>query len=485
MKILKLSFIVICMLIHNTNNGLLQNQDLSTRLTIPKYASVIEPQIVQRNVCNQEQDCFCLITPNSEAHEKVKQLNKNDVAQLPGSIIFPINGTQPTTEEAIIFSNANVQNDCITNWYMQMFGLIPYNSYSNPNNDYIEAGYDKNNNKCRLIDVVQSSSEASCNLLQFQSMGNAFLQTFQVISSTSPGRVLLYRILIEARRTNGITGCMEKPLMEKLSEKEISFLQYRNSCRRISIEWYGYGNSFSINGPFIRFGVQFPYLRVPTIGSITDDYATIVLYPKTNDTGLIHEIIHWYHSLRDISRVVSETQAEKCTYLINQTDLGKYYWGILDGDNIRAKYSSIPWVRDYQYYLKGEQKNEKNVRHKYTANFEEIRTILGSQKNIIDNYLEGDDISENLYRANTNQPLRFGHSLHTFYEDSRVVNKAISITLSNLKKYSIDKQIKQLRDEDLIHLSPAEKPRDQYNNVQNKRGLGNYQIGEFILDELM
>ena len=75
--------------------------------------------------------------------------------------------------------------------------------------------------------------------------------------------------------------------------------------------------------------------------------------------------------------------------------------------------------------------------------------------------------------------------MHTFYEDSRVVNKAISITLSNLKKYSIDKQIKQLRDEDLIHLSPAEKPRDQYNNVQNKRGLGNYQIGEFILDELM
>ena len=63
------------------------------------------------------------------------------------------------------------------------------------------------------------------------------------------------------------------------------------------------------------------------------------------------------------------------------------------------------------------------------VNFEEIRTILGSP-NTIKNFLNGDELSENLYRAHIGQPLRFGHGSRGFYEDNKVINEAIETVAS-------------------------------------------------------
>jgi len=51
--------------------------------------------------------------------------------------------------------------------------------------------------------------------------------------------------------------------------------------------------------------------------------------------------------------------------------------------------------------------------------------------------LEGDDLSENLYRMCIGNPLRFGHRTASFYEDSKVIDKIIHTVTSNQKFYKI------------------------------------------------
>ena len=70
-------------------------------------------------------------------------------------IEFPVDGTQPMTKDAIKYSCANIKDDEITEWYMQMFGVLPFRNKDNPNeNDYIKAGY--NNNISQRIGIVRS-----------------------------------------------------------------------------------------------------------------------------------------------------------------------------------------------------------------------------------------------------------------------------------------------------------------------------------------
>lgn len=76
---------------------------------------------------------------------------------------------------------------------------------------------------------------------------------------------------------------------------------------------------------------------------------------------------------------------------------------------------------------------------------EEIRNILGKQRNVTNNpgltnnsYFEGDDLSENLYRACLGKPLRFGHDTKDFYEDNKVIDAVINVTATNISGYSVN-----------------------------------------------
>lgn len=69
-----------------------------------------------------------------------QQPNLND-----HNIYFSTDGHQPTTQEAVAWSCANIdnrENSPITEWYMKMFGVIPFQNTGNPANDYIKAGWD-------------------------------------------------------------------------------------------------------------------------------------------------------------------------------------------------------------------------------------------------------------------------------------------------------------------------------------------------------
>lgn len=63
-----------------------------------------------------------LASPKKHSDLIIKNEEKN--------IYFPTDGFQPTTPDAIKYALANVdntENSTITNWYMQMFGIIPIN----------------------------------------------------------------------------------------------------------------------------------------------------------------------------------------------------------------------------------------------------------------------------------------------------------------------------------------------------------------------
>ena len=95
--------------------------------------------------------------------------------------------------------------------------------------------------------------------------------------------------------------------------------------------------------------------------------------------------------------------------------IGQYYWKNLNYrlHNLHAwngmDVSANPWIDDG------------------ILRFEEIRTILGFPSDSVDdNYLQGDDLSENLYRMCVGFPLRFGYGYQGFYEDVKVINRVIN-----------------------------------------------------------
>lgn len=53
------------------------------------------------------------------------------------------------------------------------------------------------------------------------------------------------------------------------------------------------------------------------------------------------------------------------------------------------------------------------------------------------NYLEGDDLSENLYRICTGIPLRFGHTSDTYFVEAEIINKVVNTIYLNAKNYKI------------------------------------------------
>lgn len=308
----------------------------------------------------------------------------NPVPAREVNVYFPIDGSQPTTEEAVEYSCANVQDDSITEWYMKMFGVINKNGGNSDNDDdYIKAGYSSRGN----------SSVALPKYNPFKNKDfTPFIDDFKKIASTAVGRVLLYRILIEIRRN---------PV------KQNSGMEYIKS---ISV-MIGATNGFAVGR-----ASRLRYSSSSTIKSILIINHEFALMERPSSVGLVHELIHWYHALSDLDKYNKRlSSGEKDETFLENGSLSRFYH-----DNTNLK----------MYWLIHKNKD---------ISFEDMLTILGDP--MAD---DGNDISENLYRAEIKEQLRYGESgsLNTgSVLDSNVEKKVFETIQTLAPKYGINFQV--------------------------------------------
>lgn len=358
------------------------------------------------------------------------------------SIYFPLDGEQPTTEQAVEWSCAHVGsnqlNHPVTNWYVEMFGgpcadgrpnlKMGFAPLNKAEKDQVQSSIeiitlkDSRKNEVDDMDERPSSIEDSEQKGKKLNRKEAFWYTFRQIAANPVGRVLLYRLLIEIRRIdNKGNGCqsIKNGIMERCLNK-------RNNLRNIVIEW---NDNDSHNNNRIRFNTN--ERECPTISALISEIglAQIEMRPCDQVQRFFHELLHHFHQLQDKDRHDIEKNSASINDFLDKKSLSSYFWCNMEGSNNdeRIKNSIIPWIR----------LNKKNKRMTY-INLEDLRTICGSPtatlyfvktcRNLPDFKIHnGDDLSENLFLWSLGKPLRFGHEKIPFFEDMTVVAREIEI----------------------------------------------------------
>lgn len=160
------------------------------------------------------------------------------------------------------------------------------------------------------------------------------------------------------------------------------------------------------------------------------------------DVALFHELVHAFHRINSLENVGNGMSPKKLIYYKNgctnsgisnvvKHPLFKYYFENFIGtrqkidDHVNWKAQMMPW-----HVLTTEKV--------YRVNFEEMLTIAGLPVKVDDQategYESGDELSENLYRAEKGLPLRFGHRMFTYYESNEVYEKVKQCVETNLKE---------------------------------------------------
>jgi len=425
----------------------------------------------KKTVCGQTKECVHVVVPGSEAatgylhgytygyvegfettrdyvkarNEKEKQKDALSAAiKYDGNIYFPADGAQPTTEEAVKYSCANVKDDAITDWYMRIFGIIPFQNKDNPNDaDYIKAGWDNNQNPNaqRIISFDISVDNTMVNDPAIYgnqiSRKDLFKREFRKIASNPVGRVLLYRILIEIRRVdqNG-KGCVDKNVLKQMPV----ILNARNSNRTITVR---FGNASFRAGMYIAIESEDDDRGVISNNKCNDSIE-IIRYMRNIDCDLFHEILHWFHCLRDCKRYNLDVEKFNCNDFPKSFKIGSNI--VVPGTyEDKTKYDidiAHYYYRDVWNQLSTDVAMKKISARVWTPSYEEMRTILGVPDKYSKHFKNGDDLSENLYRLSSNQPIRFGHvklKAHQYFEDASVIEKYIKCLLSISSTFLIDK----------------------------------------------
>jgi hypothetical protein len=128
-------------------------------------------------------------------------------------IYFPVDGSQPTTQQAATWSCADENagpDSPITKWYMQMFGDPTASGAP------LQMGFDQAGNDAAIITLknvggAADNVDVTPTTLQnpagsYFSRAEAFWHTFREVATDPRGRELLYRLLIEIRRINTANG---------------------------------------------------------------------------------------------------------------------------------------------------------------------------------------------------------------------------------------------------------------------------------------
>ena len=310
---------------------------------------------------------------------------ENPITHATYVLLFPTNGYQPSTSDAGEWSGARYNDDCITNWWIKVFGgdravELSYERGFAPVNDYaIPMGFGAGGVATHIIQIAGTP-------IGFEQQ---FWRTFRDIATDPVGRVLLYRLLIEIRRRDNGTpeGCCEAGI-------NVANLDNRNECRSVRII-NNQNNGFSFNsGGLIR--VDFDpnngtsVLSRKNVGTITTEEEV-----RPWDVGLFHEMLHWFHFLRNPDRFNDGDNDDpnvfkyslRC-YYGNQNELGMW-GGSMDSEEI-ANILGTPNHNDVGY-----------------QHFIDQNAFLAVPNN--DRPLNGDDLSENVYRISKNCHMRFGH----------------------------------------------------------------------------
>jgi hypothetical protein len=245
----------------------------------------------------------------------------------------------------------------------------------------------------------------------------AFVTLFRKIASTPVGRVLLYRLLVEIRRKK---DNIQSP--ENGAQINDIFLENRSKSLSLVVKPGNTSYPIAFYGSevilFSTAGTNQEGIGqiVPTIiTNKQDNYRVIKRCNSNYDTDVFHEMIHWFHALREpIRNSVEKLETSIFTHYDN---IAKHYFENLEGyeDDGRKDVASRVW-----HHI-----------------LEEFRTIMGAPQN--NDYLEGDDICENLYRMYISAPIRYGHGNIPFYEDGCVIDAYWDILIGHCEKYDIPK----------------------------------------------
>lgn len=225
------------------------------------------------------------------------------------------------------------------------------------------------------------------------------------MANNSVGKLLLYRILIEIKKAGGVS------------------LYITSAPAFFNVAWdrknkiYGLGLS-----PALAKKLNFPVFS-------NASYESTLMHEENEpdlDLAIFHEMVHLFHKLNNFERSNNYTSGKNSLAIsdIRMHPLFLYYYGNHKSCNLNDE----TWKTSLSIWNQSMPDNSGRV------NFEEMITICGLPETATE-YIIGDELSENLYRASKKLPLRFGHKLFTFVESKAVRQKVIDYILYYYNKF--------------------------------------------------
>lgn len=245
----------------------------ATRFDLPAGTPGLEPNDTQ------------VVTTPVRGHVRCKHVT------VPGTVCnlyFPVDGSQPDTKYAGIWSGARYngsteENDRVTDWWIRAFGGFRAVSLAN---NYPLIPPQDTPKPIIWVDLLTLLDEH---------LERQFWETFRTIASNPVGRVLLYRLLIEIRRVDSVTGegcCGENILLfPNISD---NFVPSRNVYRSIKVE-AGEISAFDPSTGSISF--KYSVTTPITVSTTGPDGLKNQSYTHETDIELFREMLPWFLAL--------------------------------------------------------------------------------------------------------------------------------------------------------------------------------------------
>lgn len=337
--------------------------------------------------------------------------------QIPNTnchLYFPSNGSQPSTQEAGAWSGARYNepdNNRVTDWWVRVFGgnrAVNLSRVGAPDTLREQRmGFDRGGVATHIIQVNTTIPGTPAGFEQ------QFWQTFRDIAADPVGRVLLYRLLIEIRRTDGPNGpgCCG----DDVSLPQRYNLHNRNNCRSINVSYNQEGCAFNA----VQQSIKFVYNNnmQTTVLTITQQGLTTISETRPSDIGLFHEMLHWLHFLRSPKKQTDNKGLAPRNF---KYPMRCYYgypsemcaWGEIKAEEI-ATILGVPNLNNnpHPYIHQGTDLiNNGSFSGVQVPNSTQV-SINGTNRYVLNFYkfINGDDLSENVYRASRGWHMRFGH----------------------------------------------------------------------------
>jgi hypothetical protein len=382
--------------VHKLHAGPIFNKLPPTQLALKEllpFLDVFSPQVFHQEFFEENVD-IKKVNPHDEAQSKKVIISFEKMA-LTQSFIDCINAKLPTEKIRPETLGKGLEEDLL---YLESFrGKLPHSD--------------------TYIDAHDALTKLKIEVRKEYGERTIILSSFQKLMETKVGKLLLTRILVAI--------------------KKIDTSPSDSRCPRIVI---GYGDKFSVshgdNGKSI-LRIRMNDKAVPAF-NLVKEHDKLVLPVKfslfnkpTNcmslmhtenkaslDLIIFHEMIHWLHKLDNLKFLSRSKIGEMPDETISVKDhpLFLYYYG----DHRSCSISTDNWKTSLIVWnnLADIRKLPPQIR----VNFEEMLTICGLPENA-SGYIFGDELSENLYRAELGLPLRFGHRVITFIEDEAIFRR--------------------------------------------------------------